>query len=84
MAKTKTNIHICSNCFGEFLPKEIFISECVHNSTYSTIYCLDCTVKLKIKEKNMTPYVKTRKKKEVVVIAEKPIKSTKSKVAKKV
>lgn len=74
MAKSKSNIHICSNCFGEFLPKEIFISRCVHNNTYSTIYCLDCTTELKIQ--NATPYIKPRNKKES--ISKKLMKSTKS------
>lgn len=65
MANTKKNIHICSNCFGEFSPKEIFISVCVHNNTYSTIYCSDCITELKIE--NMIPYIKPRKKKDIEI-----------------
>ena len=64
MAKAKkSTIHICSECLGEFEPKEINIA-LKPEREYYTLYCNKCLVKLEIKESR--PYQKTKVKKEPV------------------
>ena len=57
MATKKTNTHICSECLGDFAPKDLFIG-CVPNREYSTFYCGYCITKLEIME--CSPYLKPR------------------------
>lgn len=77
MAKAKkSTVHICSECFGEFEPKQIFIApkpKPLFEIEYSTLYCEKCLTKLGIKESY--PYQKTKVKKETV----KKVKETKEK-----
>jgi len=51
MAKRKPRTHICSNCFNEYLEKEMYVVEKFVNRTddkhgcYNTVYCKKCTKK---------------------------------------
>jgi hypothetical protein len=77
MAKAKkSTFHICSECFGEFETKQIFVApkpKPLFEIEYSTLYCEKCLTKLGIKESY--PYQKTKVKKETV----KKVKETKEK-----
>lgn len=49
MPKKKKDIHICSECLGEFTSKETFVA-LVPERQYYTLYCIDCMKELNIKE----------------------------------
>jgi hypothetical protein len=67
--KATSNKNICSNCIGEFDPKDIFTAR-VPDREYSTDYCEKCLKELGIKE--FEPYLKPRAKR----VKKYPIKKT--------
>lgn len=49
MTAKKKDVHICSECLGEFTSKETFVA-LVPDRQYYTLYCVDCMKELGIKE----------------------------------